>query len=241
MVTAARQMTSPTTSYRRARRLSRKAYEPQKPSYQAVSAPLRSRGRAKVAMCFCIKDGVFIDPCCGSGHFLVAALYHLVPIRMAEEGLTARQACDAVLSENLHGLEIDERCTQIAAFALALAAWTYPGAGGYRPLPELRIACSGIAPNTRKKDWVDLAGENERLRNGMARLYDLFQDAPVLGSLIDPGSAVENKTISLNSTAGCSTTGPSSGISGTGAGATVFMPWSATTGLPKAMARADRF
>ncbi|MDN5365123.1 MAG: hypothetical protein PWP44_326 [Thermacetogenium sp.] len=70
-----------------------------------------------------------LDPCCGSGHFLVAALYHLVPIRMAEEGLTAREACDAVLRDNLHGLEIDERCTQIAAFALALAAWTYPGAG----------------------------------------------------------------------------------------------------------------
>lgn len=133
-----------------------------------------------------------LDPCCGSGHFLVAALYHLVPIRMAEEGLTAREACDAVLRDNLHGLEIDERCTQIAAFALALAAWTYPGAGGYRPLPRLRIACSGIAPNTKKENWLALAGDDERLRNGMARLYDLFRDAPILGSLIDPGSAIEN-------------------------------------------------
>lgn len=133
-----------------------------------------------------------LDPCCGSGHFLVAALYHLVPIRMAEEGLTAREACDAVLRDNLHGLEIDERCTQIAAFALALAAWTYPGAGGYRPLPRLRIACSGIAPNTKKENWLALAGDDERLRNGMARLYDLFRDAPILGSLIDPSSALEN-------------------------------------------------
>jgi hypothetical protein len=133
-----------------------------------------------------------LDPCCGSGHFLVAALYHLVPIRMAEEGLTAREACDAVLRDNLHGLEIDERCTQIAAFALALAAWTYPGAGGYRSLPQMRIACSGIAPNAKKEDWFALAGDDERLRNGMARLYELFQDAPILGSLIDPGSTLEN-------------------------------------------------
>lgn len=133
-----------------------------------------------------------LDPCCGSGHFLVAALHHLVPIRMAEEGLTAREACDAVLRDNLHGLEIDERCTQIAAFALALAAWTYPGAGGYRPLPRLRIACSGIAPNTKKENWLALAGDDERLRNGMARLYDLFRDAPILGSLIDPSFALEN-------------------------------------------------
>lgn len=133
-----------------------------------------------------------LDPCCGSGHFLVAALHHLVPIRMAEEGLTAREACDAVIRDNLHGLEIDERCTQIAAFALALAAWTYPGAGGYRLLPWLRIACSGIAPNTKKENWFALAGDDERLRNGMARLYDLFRDAPILGSLIEPSSALEN-------------------------------------------------
>ncbi|WP_258359413.1 BREX-1 system adenine-specific DNA-methyltransferase PglX [Moorella sulfitireducens (nom. illeg.)] len=136
-----------------------------------------------------------LDPCCGSGHFLVAALYHLVPLRMAEEGLSAREACDAVLRDNLHGLEIDERCTQIAAFALALAAWTYPGAGGYRPLPQLRIACSGIAPNTKKENWLALVGDDERLRNGMARLYDLFRDAPILGSLIDPGYVVKSNLV----------------------------------------------
>ncbi|HPP78808.1 DNA methyltransferase, partial [Methanospirillum sp.] len=67
-----------------------------------------------------------LDPCCGSGHFLVATLLMLVPMRMEMEGLSARKAVDAVLSENLHGLEIDERCVEIAAFALALAAWTYP-------------------------------------------------------------------------------------------------------------------
>ena len=43
-----------------------------------------------------------------------------------------RRACDAVLRENLFGLELDPRCTQIAAFALALAAWTYPDRMGSR-------------------------------------------------------------------------------------------------------------
>ena len=37
----------------------------------------------------------------------------------------SEDACDAVLRENLFGLELDPRCTQIAAFALALAAWKY--------------------------------------------------------------------------------------------------------------------
>ena len=127
-----------------------------------------------------------LDPCCGSGHFLVAAFEILVRFRMAEEGLAPADACAAVLRDNLHGLEIDERCTQIAAFALALTAWTFPGSGGYRVLPEMHIACSGLAPRATKSEWLALAGDDVRLRNGMEKLYELFQDAPVLGSLIDP-------------------------------------------------------
>jgi len=127
-----------------------------------------------------------LDPCCGSGHFLVAAFHLLVPLRMHDDKLSARDACDAVLRENLHGLELDPRCTQIAAFALALAAWKYPEAGGYRPLPPLNIACSGQAVAGKKDDWLKLANGDLTLRNGMERLYELFEKAPHLGSLIDP-------------------------------------------------------
>ncbi|MFA5180597.1 MAG: DNA methyltransferase [Syntrophales bacterium] len=136
-----------------------------------------------------------LDPCCGSGHFLVVLFRHLVPIRMAEEGFSTRDAVDAVLRDNLHGLEIDERCCQIAAFALALAAWTYPEGGGYRPLPELHIACTGIGPQATEEQWVKLAEqsgmptqmyERERVKNGLLNLHRLFSQAPALGSLIDP-------------------------------------------------------
>ena len=87
------------------------------------------------------------DPCCGSGHFLIECLDLLVRLRMEEERLAPRAAIDAVLRDNLFGLEIDPRCTQIAAFNLALTAWTWPDAGGYRRLPDLNLACSGLAPN----------------------------------------------------------------------------------------------
>lgn len=136
-----------------------------------------------------------LDPCCGSGHFLVALLRHLVPIRMAEEGLSAREAVDAVLHDNLYGLEIDERCCQIAAFAMAFAAWTYPDADGYRSLPELHIACTGIGPQATEEQWVRLAEqssipkqdyERERVKNGFSNLHRLFSQAPTLGSLIEP-------------------------------------------------------
>ncbi|MCS4192632.1 hypothetical protein GGP50_000839 [Salinibacter ruber] len=133
-----------------------------------------------------------MDPCMGSGHFLVAALPMLARMRMYEEGLSAEDAVDCVIAENLHGLEIDERCTQIAAFALAMTAWTFNGASGYRELPEMNLACSGLAPEGNLEDWETLAGDDERLQNGMRRLYSIFQDAPTLGSLIDP-SAPDNR------------------------------------------------
>jgi hypothetical protein len=73
-----------------------------------------------------LKDFKLLDPCCGSGHFLVAAFTLLVMMRMQDEKLSAKNACDAVLRENLHGLELDPLCTQIAAFALAFTAWKFP-------------------------------------------------------------------------------------------------------------------
>ncbi|HRF48213.1 MAG TPA: hypothetical protein PLC98_11365, partial [Anaerolineales bacterium] len=124
-----------------------------------------------------------LDPCMGSGHFLVFALPLLARLRMEEEHLSASAAVVAVLRDNLHGLELDERCTQIAAFNVALTAWKL---GGHQGLPALHLACSGLAPSATEAEWVALAGEDDRLRRGMARLYGLFKDAPVLGSLINP-------------------------------------------------------
>ena len=127
-----------------------------------------------------------LDPCCGSGHFLVAKLLMLVPIRMELEGLTAKQAIDKVLAQNIHGLELDQRCVELAAFALALEAWRYPGAGGYRQLPVLQLACSGISIAEAQKEWKDLAKDDEELQGAIKWMQQTFKDAPTLGSLIDP-------------------------------------------------------
>ena len=129
-----------------------------------------------------------LDPCCGSGHFLVAALLMLVPMRMQAEQLNARQAIDMVLSENLHGLELDQRCVELAAFAVALEAWRYPDAGGYRTLPELHLACSGLSIAAAREEWKELSRKagKQNLTIALDWMYQTFQDAPVLGSLINP-------------------------------------------------------
>jgi hypothetical protein len=130
-----------------------------------------------------------LDPCMGSGHFVVAMFERIVALRMAEEVLNETDATAVVIRDNLFGLEIDPRCTQLGAFNLALAAWRRVG---YCKLPAMNVACSGLAPNTREADWLAMAGDNEKLQNGMARLFRLFQRAPLFGSLINPRAAEEH-------------------------------------------------
>jgi hypothetical protein len=130
-----------------------------------------------------VREVTVLDPCMGSGHFLAFVLPIIARLRMEEEGLSAAEAVAAAIRDNVHGLELDHRCTQIGVFNVALTAWKL---GGFQTLPPLHIACAGLAPNIPEADWIALAGSSEKLRNGMERLYRLFENAPVLGSLINP-------------------------------------------------------
>ncbi len=130
-----------------------------------------------------------LDPCCGSGHFLVAVFLMLVPIRMHRESLTERQAIDAVLSENIYGLELDQRCVEIAVFALALEAWRYSNSGGYRPLPEFQLACSGLSVRAANEEWKQLGLGKKNLTIALDWMHKEFSDAPMLGSLINPSKS----------------------------------------------------
>lgn len=136
-----------------------------------------------------------LDPCCGSGHFLVAAFLMLVPMRMERENLSTQEAVDAVLRENIHGLELDQRCVELAAFALALTAWKYPNAGGYRPFPEMNLACSGLPVGVAKEEWKKLALDKHNLRIALDWMHDTFHDAPLLGSLLNPAKTEAAKLV----------------------------------------------
>lgn len=148
-----------------------------------------------------LADFKLLDPCCGSGHFLVAAFLLLVPMRMAAEHFSACEAVDAVLRDNLHGLELDPRCVEIAVFALALAAWRFPDEAG-QPLgvradmPAPNIACCGLKVAARAADWMALVPDEvpnaAYLRQELRLLHDSFSQAPLLGSLLDPARSLKN-------------------------------------------------
>lgn len=148
-----------------------------------------------------LEDFKLLDPCCGSGHFLVAAFLLLVPMRIAAEGLSAMDAVDAVLVNNLHGLELDARCVEIAVFALALAAWRFPDENGdplgvRAVMPAPQVACCGLKVAAKPEDWMALVPDDAAnaayLRQELRLLHASFAQAPLLGSLLDPARSLKN-------------------------------------------------
>ena len=124
-----------------------------------------------------------IDPCCGSGHFLVEAFAMLLAMHW-EEGRVTAEAIELILGQNLYGLEIDARCVQIGAFALALSAWK----AGYpldRELPVPNVACSGLPLGASEDEWHALANGDADLAHALVSLHELFANAGEIGSLLD--------------------------------------------------------
>ena len=130
-----------------------------------------------------------MDPCCGSGHFLVEAFSMLWRMRAEEEGLDLVAAQDAVLRDNLFGLELDPRCVQIAMFSLAWSAWV--AGRGWRELPVPHVACTGISLRTSAPDWEQLAKHDTELADVLRSLNSSLRHASTIGSLMDPRRDVE--------------------------------------------------
>ena len=66
----------------------------------------------------------FFDPCMGSGHILVYAFDVLMEI-YKESGYSERDAAISIVENNIFGLDIDNRASQLAYFAVMMKARSY--------------------------------------------------------------------------------------------------------------------
>ncbi len=70
-----------------------------------------------------VSEITFLDPACGSGHFLIEAFDLFYAMYVEEGALTGpAEICASILERNLYGTDIDERAVQIAALALVMKA-----------------------------------------------------------------------------------------------------------------------
>jgi hypothetical protein len=139
------------------------------------------------------------DPACGSGHMLTYAFDLLYSI-YEEEGYQPSEIPTKILTQNLYGIEIDERAGELAAFALTMKARN----------KQKRFFNKKIQPNICVLENIDLTVKEEertlfttsnanqkweQILNTLSKninrehlIHDLnlFQEADNFGSLLKP-------------------------------------------------------
>lgn len=134
-----------------------------------------------------LEDLTCLDPCCGSGHILVYMFDVLMQIYRSR-GYRDRDAAISIVEHNLYGLDIDERATQLAYFAIMMKARQY----------DRRFLSRGIQPHVYAieesnglstwkafsgSDFGQLTLDQTYIAQADA-LIDLFHDAKEYGSIL---------------------------------------------------------
>ena len=124
-----------------------------------------------------------IDPCMGSGHILCYMFDVLVQIYEAY-GYTARDAVSYIVSNNIHGLDIDDRAAQLSYFAIMMKARQY----------DRRFFSRGIRPNVYSviesdsisRDTIEyFVNGNKELYNALNQILSDMKNAKEYGSIIN--------------------------------------------------------
>ena len=129
-----------------------------------------------------------IDPCMGSGHILVYCFDVLMQMYEAQ-GYTQRDAAQAIVENNIYGLDIDKRATQLAYFAVMMKARQYDRRIFSRNIkPHLyAIEESNDVNRSHLKYFGNSLDERDRKEAecGISELLSTFSDAKEYGSIID--------------------------------------------------------
>ena len=113
-----------------------------------------------------VAEVTVMDPCCGSGHFLVEAfadaLAHARRGGGARPGRRPRRRPSQTTSSASSSIRAASRsrCSRVA-----LTAWK--AGGGWRELPVPHIACSGIPAKAPVEEWKALAKGDQRLEQAL--------------------------------------------------------------------------
>ena len=124
-----------------------------------------------------------IDPCMGSGHILCYMFDVLVQIYEAY-GYTARDAASSIVENNIYGLDIDDRASQLAYFAVMMKARQY----------DRRFFSRGITPNVYSieesnaisHDTIEyFTNASEELNTEIRKVLEAMKDAKENGSIVN--------------------------------------------------------
>ena len=123
-----------------------------------------------------------IDPCSGSGHIL-AYMFDVLMQIYESYGYTTREAVASIVENNLYGLDIDDRATQLAYFSVMMKACQYDKRFLRRkvqPHVYAIVESNHVDPNV-----VDyFCNGDSKLKEAMETIITELHDAKEYGSII---------------------------------------------------------
>ena len=125
----------------------------------------------------------FIDPCCGSGHILVYAFEVLYQI-YESVGYNKSDIPELILTNNLYGLDIDDRAGQLSILSILLKAREYDKNIFNKEIVRNLNIMSVQESNNISQFTID--GLEDSLKNTVIYLKKTFEYAKEIGSLIIP-------------------------------------------------------
>lgn len=124
-----------------------------------------------------------IDPCCGSGHIL-AYLFDLLMQIYEVYGVDTRTAVQSIVENNLYGLDIDDRASQLAYFSVMMKACQYDKRFLRRHIqPNIHaiLESNHVTPQTLEY----FHGKDKKLKEAMNTIIKELHDAKEYGSIIN--------------------------------------------------------
>ena len=147
-----------------------------------------------------VAEITFLDPACGSGHFLIEA-FELFYAMYVEEGalIDPAEICASILGRNLYGIDIDERAVQIAALALVMKA--KEKTENFIPRRVNLVATNIRLPsgNEHLQDFLRKHPEDVPLEPALHAIFEGLAHADEFGSLLQIEEPVEKELLALKS------------------------------------------
>jgi N-6 DNA Methylase len=130
-----------------------------------------------------VTDLTFLDPACGSGHFLVYAFDLLWDMYQEEGRITdPAEICRSILERNLYGIDIDERSVQIAAISLYLKA--KERAPHFTPQRVNLVAANASVPPDAVQRYLQAHPEDRPLHGVLESIFEGLENVSEVGSLL---------------------------------------------------------
>lgn len=124
----------------------------------------------------------FIDPCCGSGHILVYAFEIFYQIYL-KSGYNKNDISEMILSNNLYGLDIDDRAGQLSILSVILKAREYDKNIFNKEIVRNLNVASIQESNTIDESLLENI-KVEQNKESAKYLLDTFKNAKEIGSLL---------------------------------------------------------